>query len=106
RLVLEQADRPTALFCFSDSIAYGAYAAARALGMSIPGDLSIVGYDNHPMSSLLTPGLTTVDWDIDGIVTGSVRLILKAIEGKTRHRRILQQPRLCERASTGPPAGL
>jgi DNA-binding LacI/PurR family transcriptional regulator len=96
--------RPTALFCFSDSIAYGAYAAARSLGVAVPGDLSIVGYDNHPMSGLLTPGLTAVDWDIDGIVQGSVRLILKAIDGKTRHRRILQEPHLCERASTGPPS--
>jgi LacI family transcriptional regulator len=103
RAVLDKADRPTALFCFSDSIAYGAYAAARSLDMSIPADLSIVGYDNHPMSDLLTPGLTTVDWDIDEIVQGSVKLILKAIGSKTRHRRILQQPHLCERASTGPP---
>jgi DNA-binding LacI/PurR family transcriptional regulator len=101
--VLGGSSKPTALFCFSDSIAYSAYAAARALGLSVPGDLSIVGYDNHPMSSLLTPGLTTVDWDIDGIVRGSVRLILKAIDGKTRHRRIVQKPHLYERASTGPP---
>jgi LacI family transcriptional regulator len=101
--VLAGPGRPTALFCFSDSIAYGAYAAARALGMSIPADLSVVGYDNHPMSGLLTPGLTTVDWDIGGIVSGSVRLMLKAIDGNTRHRRIVQEPRLCQRASTGPP---
>jgi DNA-binding LacI/PurR family transcriptional regulator len=101
--VLSQPDRPTALFCFSDSIAYGAYAAARSLGMAIPGDLSIVGYDNYPMSSLLTPGLTTVDWDIGEIVAGAVKLMLKAIDGNSRHRRILQQPRLCERASTAPP---
>jgi DNA-binding LacI/PurR family transcriptional regulator len=101
--VLDTPDRPTALFCFSDSIAYGAYAAARSLGLSIPADLSIVGYDNHPMSGLLTPGLTTVDWDIDEIVQGSVKLILKAIGSNTRHRRILQQPHLCERASTAPP---
>jgi DNA-binding LacI/PurR family transcriptional regulator len=99
--VLAAAERPTALFCLSDSIAY---AAARLLGMSIPGDLSVVGYDNHPMSALLTPGLTTVDWDIGEIVSGSIRLMLKAIVGKTRHRRVLQQPHLCERASTGPPA--
>lgn len=103
--VLAGAGRPTALFCFSDSIAYGAYAAARSLGLAIPGDLSIVGYDNHPMSSLLTPALTTVDWDIDEIVQGSVKLILKAIDGAPRHRRIVQEPRLCERASTGPPPG-
>jgi DNA-binding LacI/PurR family transcriptional regulator len=103
RAVLEKADRPTALFCFSDSIAYGAYAAARSLDMSIPDEVSIVGYDNHPMSALLTPGLTTVDWDIDEIVQGSVKLILKAIGSNPRHRRILQQPHLCQRDSTGPP---
>jgi DNA-binding LacI/PurR family transcriptional regulator len=101
--VLAAPGRPTALFCFSDSIAYGAYAAARALDLAIPGDVSIVGYDNHPMSGLLTPGLTTVDWDIGEIVSGAVKLMLKAIDGNPRPRRILQQPHLCQRASTAPP---
>ena len=43
------------MFCFSDSIAYGIYAAARELGLAIPHDLSVIGYDNHPMSAVLAP---------------------------------------------------
>jgi LacI family transcriptional regulator len=101
--VLSKADRPTALFCFADSIAYGAYAAARELGLRIPDEVSVSGYDDHPMSALLTPALTTVDWNIDGIVRAAVRLILAAIESKPYRRRTVQPPQLRERGSTGPP---
>jgi LacI family transcriptional regulator len=93
------AKRPSAVFCFADSIAYGVYAAAQELGLSIPGDVSVMGYDDHPMSGLLTPGLTTVDWDIDGIVRAAVRLISAAADGPTRRRRIVQAPTLRERGS-------
>ncbi|WP_188191707.1 LacI family DNA-binding transcriptional regulator [Nonomuraea sp. SYSU D8015] len=93
------ADKPSAVFCFADSIAYGVYAAAQELGLSIPGDVSVMGYDDHPMSGLLTPGLTTVDWDIDGIVRAAVRLISAAADGATRRRRIIQAPTLRERGS-------
>jgi LacI family transcriptional regulator len=104
REVLSKVDRPTALFCFADSIAYGAYAAARELGLRIPDEVSVSGYDDHPMSALLTPALTTVDWNIDGIVRAAVRLILAAIESKPYRRRTVQPPQLRERGSTGPPA--
>jgi len=100
---LAKADRPTALFCFADSIAYGAYVAARELGLRIPDEVSVSGYDDHPMSALLTPALTTVDWNIDGIVRAAVRLILAAIESKPYRRRTVQPPQLRERGSTGPP---
>ncbi|MEV6153096.1 LacI family DNA-binding transcriptional regulator [Nonomuraea sp. NPDC052129] len=95
------AHRPSAVFCFADSIAYGVYAAAAELGLAIPGDVSVMGYDNHPMSGLLTPGLTTVDWDIDGIVRAAVRLMSAAADGGTRRRRVVQQPTLRERGSVG-----
>ncbi|MFC4122497.1 LacI family DNA-binding transcriptional regulator [Nonomuraea zeae] len=91
--------KPSAVFCFADSIAYGVYAAAAELGLSVPGDVSIMGYDDHPMSGLLTPGLTTVDWDIDGIVRAAVRLISAAADGGTRRRRVVQSPTLRERGS-------
>jgi DNA-binding LacI/PurR family transcriptional regulator len=101
--VLSKSDRPTALFCFADSIAYGAFAAARELGLPIPADISVSGYDDHPMSALLTPPLTTVDWNVDRIISSAVRLILAAIEGRPYRRRTVQPPRLRERGSTGPP---
>ena len=104
RKVLAETDRPTALFCFADSIAYGAYAAARELGLRIPEDVSVAGYDDHPMSALLTPALTTMDWNVDGIVRAAVRLILAAIEGKPYRRRRVQPSHMRERGSTGAPA--
>lgn len=103
RDLLSKRDRPTALFCFADSIAYGAYAAARQLDLRIPEDVSVCGYDDHPMSALLTPALTTVNWNIDRIVRAAVRLILAAIERKPHRRRTVQPPSLCKRGSTEPP---
>jgi DNA-binding LacI/PurR family transcriptional regulator len=100
--VLSADPAPTAVFCFSDSIAYGVYAATRELGLAVPGDVSVCGYDNHPISALLTPPLTTVDWDIDGIVDAAVRVVVGAIEGKPRRRRIVREPTLRYRSSTGP----
>ncbi|MFF4624006.1 LacI family DNA-binding transcriptional regulator [Nonomuraea jabiensis] len=91
--------RPSAVFCFADSIAYGVYAAAQELGLAVPEDVSVMGYDDHPMSGLLTPGLTTVDWDIDGIVKAAVRLISAAVDGGSRRRRVVQAPTLRERGS-------
>ncbi|WP_253182740.1 substrate-binding domain-containing protein [Arthrobacter sp. SW1] len=54
-------DRPTAIFCFSDRLAFGIYQAASQLGLRIPEDLSVVGFDNHPfLAESLLPGLSTV----------------------------------------------
>ena len=101
--VMSRRPRPTAVFCFSDSIAYGAYAAANALGLRIPDDVSICGYDNHPLSSLLSPALTSVDWDTDGIVRDAVRLVLAAADGSHRRKRVVKAPTLHPRASTSKP---
>ncbi|TNY38522.1 LacI family DNA-binding transcriptional regulator [Thermomonospora catenispora] len=96
-------DRPTAVFCFSDSIAYGVYAATRALKLHVPGEVSVCGYDNHPMSALLTPPLTTVDWDIDGVVDAAVRVVVDAVDGRAGgRRRVVRSPALRVRDSTGP----
>ncbi|WP_245691114.1 LacI family DNA-binding transcriptional regulator [Sinosporangium album] len=97
-------ERPHAVFCFADSIAYGVYAAASTRGLRIPDDLSVMGYDDHPMSALLTPGLTSVNWDIDGIVRAAVRLVVEAVDADgqtTRRRRVVQAPDLRERGSVG-----
>lgn len=101
--ILGKVDRPTAVFCFSDSIAYGVYAATRELRLAVPGDVSVAGYDNHPMSGLVTPPLTSVDWDIEGIVRAAVRLVVGSIDGKARKRRVVHAPGLRKRESTGPP---
>ena len=72
RTVLTGAHRPSAAFCFSDSIAYGVYAAARELQLRIPQDLSVIGYDDHPVSILLAPPLTSFSWDTERLVEVAV----------------------------------
>jgi len=60
REMLDRADRPTALFCYNDRMAMGVYRAAAELGLSIPGDLSIVSYDDQELiAPELFPGLTS-----------------------------------------------
>jgi len=61
RALLDAADRPTALICFNDRVAVGAIVAAHELGLSVPEDLSVVGYDDdEELASYYPPGLTTV----------------------------------------------
>ena len=52
---------PTAIFCANDQMAAGCYEALRRLGLDIPTDISVVGYDNQPVSRILDPPLTTLD---------------------------------------------
>ncbi|MBV8954542.1 MAG: LacI family DNA-binding transcriptional regulator [Solirubrobacterales bacterium] len=101
RQLLQAPRPPTAVFCFSDSIAYGVYAAARELGLAIPEQLSVVGYDDHPISALLAPPLTSFDWDTERVVDTAVGMVLGAIEERgRRRRRVLIEPTLRERGST------
>lgn len=59
--LLRSDNPPTAVFCFSDQIAFGFYQVAQQLGLRIPDDLSIVGFDNHRfIADSLLPGLTTI----------------------------------------------
>lgn len=61
RTVLRRRHPPTALFCFNDRMAMGAFRAAQELGLSVPHDLSVVGFDNQEIiAEALSPSLTTV----------------------------------------------
>lgn len=87
--VLRGSDPPTALFCLSDSMAWGAYGAAAELGLAIPSDLSVVGYDNTPVSRLLAPPLTTYSWPIEELVEAIVAGIEAAVGGLPRARTVI-----------------
>lgn len=60
RRLLALRDRPTAIFCQNDRMAIGAYEAIKEAGLHIPGDISVVGYDDEEISRHLFPQLTTV----------------------------------------------
>lgn len=103
--LLGQTDRPTALFCFNDRVAMGAYQAATALGLRIPKDVSIVGVDNlEIIAGSLWPGLTTVALPHYEMGRWAVNRILDDIEspGKPPVQTQLDCP-LIERGSLGPP---
>ena len=54
-------ERPTAIFCASDEIAYGVLKGLKQRGMIVPKDISVIGFDNLSTSDLISPGLTTID---------------------------------------------
>ena len=102
--LLGRSDRPTAVFCLADSIAYGVYEAARTLGLTIPDDLSVLGYDDRPVSRVLTPPLSTFHWSIDELVETVVQRTVRAVDEGKRSRRKVLRPTLIARESVGPPA--
>ncbi len=96
-------DPPTAFFCLADSMAYGVYAAARELGMRVPDDLSVLGYDDHPVSRLLTPPLSSYRWPMDQLVGAVVERTVRAIEDGKHSRRKVLAPTAQPRESVAPP---
>ena len=56
---------------------------ARSLGLTVPGDVSVVGFDNIPESALTEPPLTTIDQSIQQMGIEAVRLLVDLLEGRT-----------------------
>ena len=83
KALLSRPDRPTALFCFNDRMAMGVYDAARELGLSIPHDVAVVGYDNHEIiAAHLQPPLTTMQLPHYEMGTWAVKKLLQLIGGE------------------------
>lgn len=77
RALLSLPDRPTAIFASSDLHAMGVYEAARSLGISIPADLSVVGYDDLRIAQWAGPPLTTIHVPLAAMAEQAVRLIMR-----------------------------
>jgi LacI family transcriptional regulator, galactose operon repressor len=107
RALLELRDRPTGLFCFSDVMAMGAYRAAAELGLRIPADVSVVGYDNmRHLAAGLFPGLTTVELPHYEMGAWAARTLLAAGPGADPEpRQVRLRGRLIRRDSVAPPPG-
>jgi DNA-binding LacI/PurR family transcriptional regulator len=78
--LLQRADRPDAIFCANDIMALGALDAARDLGVTVPDDLSIIGFDDIPAASWTAYNLTTVRQPVNTMIDLSIRLLLERIE--------------------------
>jgi LacI family transcriptional regulator len=101
--LLREPDRPTAVFCLSDSIAYGVYVACAELGLAIPGDVAVAGFGDHPISRLLAPPLTSTFWNAEQAAALATGFLLQAIgaDGPLETLREVIAPELVTRGSTG-----
>ena len=107
-LLLSGDDRPTGILCFSDTIANGVLRTARRLGVDVPGELSVVGYDDMRFAASTTPPLTTVNQDVEGKGRTAAALLKQLIDhkadgdGDLEPEHVLLPTHLVVRGSTGP----
>ena len=102
--LLDRPDRPTAIFAGSDQQAFGVYEAARQRGLRIPDDLSVVGFDELPVSRWASPPLTTVRQPLAEMGSAAAQMLGDLIEGgPLRTNRVELSTELYVRESTAPP---
>lgn len=82
--LLSLKERPTAVFVAADKMAIGAIEAIKEAGLSVPEDISIIGFDDIDMSKYLTPKLTTIKQNFDEIGKNAVDILIKQINAKTK----------------------
>jgi alanine racemase len=95
--------RPTAILAMSDAMAIGAIRAIHQRGLAVPGEISVVGFDDVDLAASTDPPLTTVHQPVRGKGEAAIRLLLSVMEGGHSgpvHRRL--ETRLVIRSSTGP----
>ncbi|MDR6317893.1 LacI family DNA-binding transcriptional regulator [Actinoplanes couchii] len=102
--LLKDADRPTAIIAGNDLQAVGVYQAARALGLRVPDDVSVVGFDDLPIATMVDPLLTTVRQPLTEMAMAATELALALGRGETASQTGIElATRLVIRESTAPP---
>lgn len=102
--LLDAADPPTAVFAASDTVAVGVLQEARARGLSVPGDLSVVGFDDTHGAMWTDPPLTSVRQPLHDMGRVAMRTVLQLSRGQSPDSHHVQlATRLVVRASTAPP---
>lgn len=97
--ILTAADRPRSIFCWSDLDAIPLLSEAHRLGLRVPEDLAIIGYDNSPTAGLSMVNLTSVDQDGPRLGRLAAEALFTRMNGRTVAEHILIEPRLIKRAS-------
>ncbi|MBC8126295.1 MAG: LacI family DNA-binding transcriptional regulator [Gloeobacteraceae cyanobacterium ES-bin-144] len=105
RILLRQNPRPTAIICANDAMAYGVVESVRELGLRIPQDISIVGFDNETAAADMFPPLTTVHQPVSEMGEHAAQILLDAItDNKLPVGQKALDVSLIVRESTAPPA--
>ncbi|HET9945555.1 MAG TPA: LacI family DNA-binding transcriptional regulator [Actinomycetes bacterium] len=107
RILLEREDRPTGILCFSDVMAHWVVRAAEDLGLTVPDDLSVVGFDDQPLARRMRPELTTVRQPIAEKGRAAAAALTAVIEAAQAGRtlpaeHVVLPTELVVRDSTGP----
>jgi LacI family transcriptional regulator len=92
RTLLQLSKPPTAVFAASDLMAVGAIRALLAAGLSVPGDVAVVGFDDIRLAELVVPSLTTVRQDMVGIGNAAARALVEQIEDSDATPPVLTLP--------------
>lgn len=101
--LLTSGSRPTAIVCGNDVQALGALSAARVLGIGVPEELTVIGFDDIAISAWPHVGLTTVRCDLDSLASGAVDLLLQQIDHPGQDAIVRRFPvRLVLRSTHGP----
>lgn len=102
RRLLEGPQRPDAIFCWTDFIALEVISVATEMGLAIPADFGIVGYDNTVYCDFAQNGLSSVDQSGELLGLQATRLVIERIKGRTEAEHFVVTPRLVtRRSSTG-----
>lgn len=91
---------PDAMLCYNDLVAAGALEACAALGIRVPEDLAIVGFDDIPFASMFTPALTTLHVSKYELGATAMRMLLDRIHGRGGPATVMLQPTLVVRGSS------
>ncbi len=103
RLLLKRRNRPTAIFGANDMVAVGALDVLESAGVSVPDDVSLVGYDNNFLARMHHISLTSVDQSIDQMGRSAIELLEERITTRRQTSELrLLTPTLVARRSTGP----
>jgi len=102
--LLELSDRPTALLCISDMLALGAIASAKEMGLRVPEDVTVVGFDDVEHTTMFHPYVTTVAQPCAQIGGKAMELLESAIARTPMSREVLLPHRLIVRESSAPPS--
>ncbi len=105
KLMLQRENTPSAIFAGSDDAAYGALYALHELGVQVPEQMSICGYDDLALSKLIWPGLTTIRQPVDEMIAMATRNLFDVLKGEMPNNpQIILSPQLVVRGTTAPPA--
>ena len=102
--LLAQRDRPTAILAENDEMAVGAMTAAREMGIDIPGELSVAGFDDSEVSRIVWPRLTTIRQPVFEMAAAATEMLIARLEGNSEDYLVHHSHRLIVRESTTPPA--